>query len=322
MQLQTVIDIKEFSQKITPHTKTLLLGSCFSTNIGQRMAENKFFATTNPTGTLYNPASICRAIELMESGKIVTLSDLEFCDGLYYSFDFHSSFSSVDPLDAIAKMNRALDMGRKALESCDVIILTWGSAWAYNLKDGGQAVANCHREAGSKFNRMLLSVDEITNMVSVITQRGPYCNKQIILTVSPIRHLGDGAAENMLSKAHLIAASHAIVANNNNVSYFPSFEIMIDELRDYRFYQEDMTHPSKVAIDYIWERFMQAGLNQEAANMVKDLQRIKLALGHRPFNKNAPSYKKFVENTLKQISQLKEKYPTISLTEEVNFISE
>lgn len=251
MQFRTVIDIKSFDRKIDHSSRILSLGSCFADNIARRMQRAKFRVEASPTGILFNPESIARAVERFAASESPAREELRHDGERYFGYDFHSAFADADPERALAAMREAARRGADALRRADTVIITFGTAWIYRLRENGEVVANCHKQPQSLFARELLAADRIADRYAKLLE-GPLADKHVIFTVSPVRHLGDGAERNSLSKAVLRVAVGELASRFPDADYFPSFEIMNDELRDYRFYADDMTHPSQTAVDYIW----------------------------------------------------------------------
>jgi len=243
MKLQTIVDITPSKWKIGYEDKILMLGSCFSDEIGEQMAQRYLHVTCNPFGTLYNPLSIAQAINLQSP---ISNLQLVYHEGLWHSMAHHGSFSRADKSEAENVIRASIETMQKALHEASVVIVTFGTAWVYE-KDG-KIVGNCHKLPESCFTRRRLTVEEIVEAWKPILAQYP--DKHWLFTVSPIRHIRDGLHENQLSKATLLQAVEQLG------DYFPSYEIMLDELRDYRFYADDLVHPSSLAVNYIWERFV------------------------------------------------------------------
>lgn len=253
MKLQTTIDIKPSKWQIGYEDKILLLGSCFSDEIGAQMMQRHLSVTCNPFGTLYNPLSIAQAMQMKE------LPELVQHEGLWHSMAHHGSFSRADRNEAETAIRQSIETMQQAIQEATVVIVTFGTAWIYELKDEGLqvtgcgVVGNCHKLPESCFKRRRLTVEEIVAAWQPILQQYP--DKHWLFTVSPIRHIKDGLHENQLSKATLLLAIEELRTQHPEVSYFPSYEILLDELRDYRFFADDLVHPSSLAVNYIWERF-------------------------------------------------------------------
>ena len=241
--------------------------------------------------------------------------DLSCDNGLWFSFDHHSAFTSTDRQKTLDRINRATETGARALQSADFLILTLGTAWIYRLKSDGKIVCNCHKQPAAHFIRERLSAETIVEQFALLAE-GCLRNKRILWSVSPVRHIGDGLIDNAWSKAILLDAVHRIVERFPNNEYFPSFEIVNDDLRDYRFYDKDMVHPSELAVDYIWERFVQAALTPEAKKLMDICEEIRKAIAHRPFNPDSEAYQKFILQTLLKIDRLNEKMPFFDFSKE------
>jgi hypothetical protein len=288
--------------------RILLLGSCFAENMGERLSENKFKADVNPFGILYNPASIASAVRALIRPERYTEDGLFEKDGVYHSFDHHSRFSSLSKEEALENINLRLHDSANGLTQATRMVVTFGSAYMYVLKSDGRIVANCHKLPDGLFERRMLSVEEIaeewTALLYSLWEHNPKI--RILLTVSPVRHWKDGAHGNQLSKAVLLLAADRLCRLfPEQISYFPAYEIMMDELRDYRFYADDMLHPSSRAIDCIWECFAENYLSSETKSILKEWQEIRKALDHKPFQPDSEAYKRFINQTLLREERIK-----------------
>ncbi len=280
VKLQTIVDSKPSDWKIGYEDRILMLGSCFSDEIGEQMQQRHLPVTCNPFGTLYNPLSIANAINYKLQIKNYELPLVEY-DGLWHSMAHHGSFSHPAKEETETAVRASIESMQKAFADATVVIVTFGTAWVYewNKESGGwnqesgfrsqdkYVVANCHKMPESWFSRRRLSVEEIVAAWRPILEQ--YKDKHWIFTVSPIRHIKDGLHENQLSKATLLMAVEAISHQHSAVSYFPSYEIMLDELRDYRFYADDLVHPSSLAVEYIWERFTETYCTSQTRNQMQ-----------------------------------------------------
>lgn len=315
---RTTIEHPRFNLKIEHSQRVLFIGSCFADNMAQRMLKAKFNTLCNPFGVVYNPASVANMLEILEQKRIFTESDLTPSkDGsMWSSFSFHGSFSDEDPYRMLRKMNDAVMVGADSLIRSDVVVITFGTAWTYQLSDTEQVVANCHKFPASIFNRKLLSVQEIVESYEKIIN-GSLRDKEIILTVSPIRHLKDGLTENTISKATLHLAIKELMSRHENISYFPSYEIMIDDLRDYRFFADDMVHPSTLAIDYIWDIFKNSLFSDHTISLISEAEKIADAINHRPFNPDSIAHRKFKESVLSRIVKFQDENPNVDMSREL-----
>ena len=298
MNLQTIVPLKkEVKNSIDYNSKILLLGSCFSENIGDKLNYFKFQTNQNPFGILFHPKAIENLVTNAINKKKYLPEDLIFQNERWHCFDAHSSLSSADKNELLANLNSAITTTNKKLKEATHVIITLGTSWVYRFIETDAIVANCHKIPQKKFLKKLLSVDEITKSLKTTIALLKSVNKNIhiLFTISPVRHLKDGFTENMQSKSHLITAIHSVI-NANNSSYFPSYEIMMDELRDYRFYAQDMIHPNKTAINYIWERFMETQISDSSKLTMQEIETIQKGISHRPFNKNSEQHQRFLKN--------------------------
>ncbi len=313
MNFRTQIPIfKQSDNLIDYHSNLLLLGSCFSENIGEKLSYFKFQSQINPYGILFHPKAIETFLDRMINQKFYSEEELVFQNEQYHCLDAHSSLSSTNKEDLLNNLNSILTSTFEQIKSTTHIVLTLGTAWVYEYNNTEKIVANCHKIPQREFNKRLLSVDEIIGSLFNIEQQIRSINSkaQLIYTVSPVRHIKDGFVQNQQSKAHLLTAIHQ-VTNSTNECYFPSYEIMMDELRDYRFYKEDMIHPNLVAVNYIWERFAGVWISKSALDTMKDVEVVQKGLAHKPFNPNSEQYLKFVEQLEVKKKRLREKYPFI-----------
>ena len=300
MKLYTSVDIAPCARKIGYGDKILLLGSCFADNIGAKFAEHYFQATINPLGTLYNPASI--ALSITDSQHSIPDSRLIYHNGLWHSMMHHGTFSGKDKAAVQARCLDGYERLQRALKEATTVIVTFGTAWVYEMD--GQVVANCHKLPANRFTRRCLAVDEIVEMWQPIVASMP--DKHWIFTVSPIRHVKDGLHANQVSKAILLQAVDEL-----GQSYFPSYEIMMDELRDYRFYAEDMVHPSQVAVEYIWQRFVETYMTEDTRGEMRTLHQLWQDRHHRFLHPDSEEAERFRLHVEKQMVALKERYPWI-----------
>ena len=324
MQFRTTIELKPFDRRIDHSQPILSLGSCFASNVAERLSRAKFCVTSSPTGILFNPESIAATLDRFDAvargdnGALPAAEDLAYGNERWFSYDFHSDFSATDATDALAAMQEAVRHGAQALKDAQVVILTFGTAFVFRNKQSGDVVANCHKQPQALFLREMMRAEQIaTRYISLM--QGPLAGKQVIFTVSPVRHLADGLEQNSLSKATLRVAVDLIQKACPNAYYFPSYEIVMDELRDYRFYADDMTHPSRMAIDYIWERFGEVAFSDKTKALNERIERIVKASEHRPFNRNGQEYKTFCRTQREKIMQLESEHPSVCMAKEKEF---
>lgn len=288
-----------------------MLGSCFSDNIGRRLQDALFDVEVNPFGTLYNPASIALALQDLINCREFCINDLFEYQGRYHSFSHHSSFSGVNADDVISRINDKIDGASERLKRSRVLIITFGTAYVYEYKKTQSVVSNCHKLPASNFSRRSMAVDEIVSLWSKLIVKIREINPEIniIVTVSPIRHLADGAHENQLSKSTLLLAVEQLCNSFGDVIYFPAYEIMMDDLRDYRFYASDMIHPSDVAIDYIYEIFSQSFFKEETNNLAQECEKLTRRLRHRHMTDDVSVIEKFNLSTQQIIDRILSAYP-------------
>lgn len=306
MEFRTEIDIAPWSEPIGYDTHIVCLGSCFASNIAQRLQRHKFHVVDSPTGILFNPASIARAVDMMmramQGERVVREELMVNLEGRVVNYDMHSSISGATPEQAAEVMQQRLAYGGKMLSGSDLMIVTLGTAWCYEHRDMGVVVANCHKQPAKLFNRRLLSVAEVVEALTNIVES---VNGRVLFSVSPVRHIGEGMEDNALSKAILrVAVSEVCAGYGKGVDYFPSYEIMMDDLRDYRFYDSDMVHPSPLAVDYIADKFFSAALTNEAKSLMQRVQKVVSAAEHRPFDPASEAYKTFCRKQLDDIAAL------------------
>lgn len=313
-QFRTQIEIPKSDFKISYHSKILMLGSCFVENIGSILNKNKFNTSVNPFGIVYNPFSVANCIKFLIENKIFTEENLNFANNLYFSYYHHGSFSNNNLEDCLENINSKRQSASLDLAGADILCITFGTSWVYELIDSGLVVSNCHKQLASSFHRYRLNVDEIVKLYKELILSLSLFNPhlKIIFTISPIRHWKDGANGNQLSKATLLLAVEQLVQLFDHVSYFPSYEIVMDELRDYRFYDEDMIHLNSTAVNYIWSRFINTFLDDETLVQMKKIKKIISAAGHRPFNPHSESHQKFLANTYRKMEDLENQIPNLT----------
>jgi len=322
MEFRTKVDMPHSGLQISHRSRTLMLGSCFIENIGSQLIENKFNVNLNPFGILYNPLSIANALEMLMEERVLTSDDIFEYKGLYHSFYHHSTFSHADRKTCLLNINNRLKQASADLRQADLLFITFGTAYVFRHKESDEIVGNCHKLPADVFCRYRLDMESIIiewiHLLKQLKSVNP--SLKIVFTVSPIRHLKDGAHDNQLSKSVLLLAIDELckLDNTNTLSYFPSYEIVLDELRDYRFYNEDMVHPSAVAIKYIWERFAETYISQLSHPVMEEWRKIYLALNHRPFNADSDEYKHFLRQTLLKLKGFNEKYPYICCKDEMS----
>lgn len=316
MQFRTQIPIKKSSFPISYDSRIVSLGSCFAVNMGAKLDYFKFRNTTNPFGILFHPLALEKAIQYSLSGRQFTEDDVFHYNERWHCYDAHSDLSSTDADELIESLNSAAKLLSTELKRATHIIITMGTAWAYRHIEADAVVANCHKVPQKEFTKELLTVPAIKKSLQNIIELVHQVNNevQVIFTISPVRHIKDGFAENQHSKANLISSLHEILndyPDGKKLQYFPSYEIMMDELRDYRFYAEDMIHPSQTAVDYIWEKFTEGIVTEQTSLIMNEVDSIQKGLLHRPFNADSSQHTLFLNKLTSKINRLQEQYPHI-----------
>ncbi len=312
MQFSTKIPIPISDFPIDYNSKIISLGSCFAENIGEKFEYFQFQNTVNPFGIIFNPVSLEKLIYRSIQKDYFSEKDIFFHNDLWHCFEVHSELSHPDKMMFLENLNRIIELTNQQISESTHIIITLGTAWIYRNFESKEVVANCHKIPQKQFVKELLSVEEIQrsleNIIDLVSNKNP--DVKFIFTISPVRHIKDGFVENQRSKAHLITAIHETINNKpQTINYFPGYEIMMDELRDYRFYAEDMLHPSQVAIDYIWERFKETTILESANKTIEEVNVVQKGLAHRPFNPNSESHLKFLSHLAEKKKRLISQFP-------------
>ena len=314
MKLQTQIPLQKAHHQIDYTSQILLLGSCFVENIGRKLNHFKFPSLQNPFGILFHTIAIENLVSKAVRQESYSEADVFFLNDRWHCFDAHSDLSNASQKHLLKNLNDGLSATREQLSKSTHIIITLGTSWVYRNITNGNIVANCHKVPQKKFSKELLSIDEITDSLQKTMDhiRSVNENTQVIFTVSPVRHLKDGFIENQRSKAHLISAIHQTMEILNlapRISYFFSYEVMMDELRDYRFYKSDMVHPNDLAVDYIWEKFKEVWISKECYGTMDQVEAIQKGLEHKPFNPDSKEHKVFLKSLHTKITYLQQAYP-------------
>jgi hypothetical protein len=317
MKLQTNIALqKQPHNLIDYHSNILLLGSCFSENIGDKFNYFKFKSLQNPFGIFYHPKAIEKLVLNAINEKKYDETDVFYHNERWQCFEAHSDLSSISREELLLNLNDSIRTTKQQINESTHIIITLGTAWAYRFIESDEIVANCHKVPQKNFIKEIQAVKSIIGSLESIIDLVRSVNPKvtILFTVSPVRHLKDGFVENTQSKSHLITAIHKVLslrAQSRGLHYFPAYEIMMDELRDYRFYAEDMLHPNKIAIDYIWECFQSVWISSDIGKTMAEVEAVQRALNHKPFNQESQQYKTFLDKLESQKSNLKRKIPYI-----------
>ncbi len=333
MDLMLNIDLKKLPVPITYKNRIVLVGSCFTEHIGNALEELKFSVLQNPNGILFDPASVCYSLISYIQNKKYSEADLFQLNEVWHSWQHHSRFSNTNVQEAVQIINESQSNAHLFLKEADWIIITLGSAFSYRLTDlspqpppdkWGSGVANCHRAPAQWFNKHLLTIDEIISMLDncfhQLMQFNPKLN--ILFTVSPVRHIRDGVVENNRSKSRLIEAVHAMVNKFDRLHYFPAYELVIDVLRDYRFYDIDLVHPNYMATEFVLEKFSQTCIDEETQRLMEEIKKIVIARKHRAFQPETKTHQQFLISYLEKTKVLQEKYPFLNLEEELVYFSQ
>ena len=319
---------KPFTVKIKHSDKLLLVGSCFTEQIGKKLSAHKFEVLENPNGILFNPISIAKAIASYAAGKLYAEDELFYYNELWASKEHHTKFSSPEKEVALTEINNSQKAAIEFIKKADWILLTLGSAFLYEWKEINaennyeNVAANCHKIPTNKFNRRLASVEELKQqllkMQKAVLAVNP--NAKLIYTISPVRHLREGFVENNRSKATLIQVVHELT-NETNCFYFPAYELIIDDLRDYRFFAEDLVHPNYAATNYVWEKFVPAVVDEISQSIMVAINELNAAMSHKPFNPSSEAHKKFLKVNLDKVSKLASEYPYLNFEKEITYFS-
>jgi len=324
MQLTTAVKLSRPPFDVSYDDRLLLVGSCFAEEVGRSLGEDKFRVDVNPFGMLYNPLSVAASLRRLLHPEAFTADTLFCLDGLYHSFAHHGRFSAASKEEALEGMNERLLSSASFLAKASRLIITWGTAFVYRLKQDGTVVANCHKLPEGKFLRERLSVEHIVADWETLFHELWAANPglKVIFTVSPIRHLRDGLHDNNLSKATLLLSIDRLKERQpERIAYFPAYEIVLDELRDYRYYADDMLHPSPLAVRYVGERFAACFFSADTLACLAEWQQLKPALLHRPLRPGAESHQAFLRNTLSKAMQLRLNHPSLDLSFEINHLT-
>ena len=316
MDFRTKVPITKSDLQISHSSEIFLMGSCFVENIGDKLEHYKFKTCQNPFGIVFHPQPILNLLERIASNSSFQQEDVRQFGERWLTLEAHSKMNADSEEKCLQKLNSALKSSRDSLENSEYVIISLGTAWFYRFLESGKVVANCHKIPQKEFSKELSTANEIEEILNKIRSTLLHINKnvKIIYTVSPVRHLKDGFVENQHSKSNLIAGLHSYLKNDNSSYYFPSYEIMLDELRDYRFYGKDMLHPNEVAIDYIWKAFSENWMSAETVKLNVEIDKIQRGLSHRSRAENSTEHKKFLTNLQAKIEEIQKTYPKITFS--------
>jgi hypothetical protein len=318
MELRTKLNIEPFQEKITYNDGVMFIGSCFASSIGSRMEMGHMPVMINPAGAVFNPVSVCNTIDTIISEKEFTLEDIDYHDGTWFSYYHYTDFSSDNPVNVLEKINNKSKEAFAFLKKAKFLFITLGTARIYRLKKTGVVVSNCHKVPASHFIPELMTVSDIVNTMKRQLDRlnALFPGLKIIFTISPVRHWKDGAHGNQVSKSILFVAVEELLNQSLGIQYFPAYELVMDDLRDYRFYNDDMLHPSDTAINYIWEAFSGCYLENKTVKIYNEVVKITKACNHRLLTDSPSKIKKFASVMLDHISEIEAVIPAIDLSEE------
>lgn len=310
--------------QISHADELLLIGSCFTSNVGRQLEDLKFRVSHNPGGILFDPFSVVRQLREAVENKEYTHEDLVCRDEIWHSFNFHTDFSSTSPEVTLDRINQALQQMAESIRRADVLFITLGSAFYYSLADSGAEVANCHRFPAVTFSKSLATADEIIKRFTLLIAdlRNINPKLKLVFTVSPVRHIREGVVNNNRSKARLIESVHTLCETHENVYYFPAYELVIDVLRDYRFYDVDLVHPNFAATRFVFEQFKQTFFGEETRQLCEQVREVVTAFRHKPNFPDTEAHRKFLASQLQKIQRLKLLMPQASFDVEENYFSE
>ncbi len=315
MKLQTEVSLPDYPFELNHHARILMMGSCFTENVGRLMERYLFDVSINPFGVTYNPLSVQKGLEALMHKKAYAASDLDQYNNLWFSFDHSTKFSSPDQADAVASINQAFQEAKETLQKAHTLILTWGTSWVYRYKATGSVVCNCHKIPAKEFSRNRLSTEEIVqaylDLLPSLFEFNPQL--KIIHTISPVRHWKDGAHGNQLSKAALLLAGDALQEKfPKQFFYFPSYEIVMDQLRDYRFYAQDMLHTSEQATAFIWDKFRGALLETRSDEIITEVESLRKMMEHSPITTEGDGARQGEIRMQEKLEKFRKKYPEVA----------
>jgi hypothetical protein len=324
MEFRTEINIPPSENRISYGSSILFAGSCFTENIGAMMQDLRFRVDLNPFGINYNPSSLSRNLWALLNGKQYAKSDLHLANEKWFSFDHHSQFSAGNSDTCLENINERIRYSRDRLSGTDYLFLTWGTAWVYVLKETSTVVSNCHKLPSDNFSRHLLSVNQVVDMYTklFVGLRSRMPGIRVILTVSPVRHWKDGPVLNTVSKSILLLAAHRLTEMFSYCEYFPAYEIAMDDLRDYRFYGDDLVHPNLQMIEYIWGKFSDTYFDEQTLKLMGEIGKLNTARKHRSFDPISEQYSQFCKKQGDKARQLLKKHPYLDLKELIDFFDE
>jgi hypothetical protein len=334
VQFQANINIKPLQPSITYHDKLLLIGSCFTEHIGNFLMDVKFRVLQNPNGILFDPISVCNSLTSYIQNKQYTADDLVYLNEAWHSWQHHSRFSGIDKDQVLAHINQSQQTAHDFLKSADWLVITLGSSFVYKLLDnsplpfgrgvgGGAAVANCHKAPAQTFQKHLSTIEETVVALDTVLYQLFQFNPdlKILFTISPVRHLRDGVVDNNRSKARLIEAVHHLVNKFDKLHYFPAYELVVDVLRDYRFFDIDLAHPNYAATQFVLEHFAESCMNKDTQQLMDDIKKLVIARNHKPFNPTSNQHQQFLKAQLQKTQNLQALYPYLDFENELLYFT-
>ena len=306
MKFRTEVPVPKSTIQMSYEDNSLFIGSCFSVNIHSKLHALKFNTDSNPFGIVYNPISLARQLNRIIQNQKYVASDLQFQNERWFSFDHHSDFSFTDKSACLEAINTNLNNAHSQLKNAKFLFITLGTSWVYELEETKQTVSNCHKLPAKNFNKYLAKTEDMVSQLSFAITEIKKVNSdiQIVFSISPVRHLADGFFENQVSKGRLFDVIHQLKTQDDSIQYFSAYEMVLDDLRDYRFYNSDLVHPSYEAISYIWEKFVETFISKESVSVLTKVEKVIQAAKHRPFNPKSEAHQKFIAKTLAQIKSL------------------
>jgi hypothetical protein len=319
MNWMSPIDIKPLPMPITHRQGIFLIGSCFTEHIGKELQDLKFRTCMNPNGILFETESVCRSLLGYVERKVYTEEDLFFYNDLWQSWDHHSRFSNPDKNACLSQINESQKQANQQLKDADWLIITLGSSYTYRLIEESRWVANCHKYPGTAFEKVLVSIeDQAARLDNLIHRLFHFNNKlKIIFTISPVRHLRDGVVDNNRSKARLIETVHHLVGKFERLYYFPAYELVVDVLRDYRFYDIDLAHPNYAATQFVMEKFSEYAFDKQTLEMNREFKQLAIAGRHRPQHADTSQHQQFRKQFLQKVIAYQNDYPFLNFKQEL-----
>ena len=328
MNFMTPIDINKCPEPIRYGQKIMLTGSCFTEHIGNALSDLKFMVLQNPNGILFDPNSVCKSLVSYTRNQQYSEADLFYLNEIWNSWEHHSRFSNIDAAAAVKKINESQQQAHAFLKEADWLIVTLGSSFSYRLTElaknkTGEGVANCHRAPGQWFTKHMQTIEETVTMLDNTYHQLMHFNPKlrIIFTISPVRHLRDGVVENNRSKARLLESVHHMVNKFDRLYYFPAYELVIDVLRDYRFYDIDLAHPNYMATSFVLEKFTEACIDADSQKLMEEVKKISIAKRHKAFQPATEAHKQFLKTHAEKAKELMEKYSFLDLSEELAYFT-